>query len=57
MEPKSSEKIVLAVVGHCDPLFLQQIKDSIQSIPHFKAVFIKTSYDRLFIIEEGKVKL
>jgi hypothetical protein len=55
MEPKSSEKIVLAVVGHCDPLFLNQIKQTIQNIPHFKSIFFKTSYQKLFIFGEGEM--
>jgi nitrate reductase NapAB chaperone NapD len=46
--------IVLAVVGHCDPLFLDQIKQTIESLPHFKVVFVKTSHGKLFIVGEQK---
>jgi hypothetical protein len=44
--------IVLAVVGHCDPLFLDQIKQTIESLPHFKIVFVKTSHGKLYIVGE-----
>jgi hypothetical protein len=44
--------IILAVVGHCDPLFLEEIKHSIETIPHFKVVFVKTSHGKLYIVGE-----
>ena len=45
-------KIVLAVVGHCHPVFLQDIKNKIETIPHFKVIFLKTSQGKLYIVGE-----
>lgn len=54
MENTKQEKIVLAVVGHCNPDFIQQIKNTIETIPHFKVIFLKTSQGKLYIVGEGE---
>ena len=52
--PTDQEKIVLAVVGHCNPLFLQHIKNTIETIPHFKVIYLKTSSGKIYIVGEGE---
>lgn len=47
-----NQKIVIGVVGHADPLFLGQVKQAIESIPHFRVVFLKESQGKLFIFRE-----
>jgi len=53
MNSSNQEKIVLAVVGHCHSMFLEQIKRTIETIPHFKPIFFKTSQGKLYIVGEG----
>ncbi len=54
MENKNNDTpVVLAVVGHCNPFFLEEIKQAIERLPHFKVVFIKTSAGKLYIMGEG----
>lgn len=53
MEDTHSIPIILAVVGHVDPLSLQDVLWQIQSIKGFKVVFSKTSSKKLWV-QEGE---
>lgn len=50
----TEKPIVLAVVGHVDPIFLKEVHEYLENIPNFRLVFFKTSHGKLFIVEGEK---
>lgn len=46
--------VVLGLIGHVRPLFLEDVKKEIEKVPHFKLIFSKESSGKLWIVGDEK---
>ena len=42
--------IVIGFIGHVHPIFLEEVKTKVETIPHLKIVFYKESSGKLWIV-------
>jgi len=56
MENHSNTPIVIGVIGHVNPKFLEEVREEIKAITNLKVIFFKESNGKLWVVSEERRK-